>query len=54
MSAINDVFLKNPQNLMQPSEHKRYIAPDKLKLMHHVFVTMSQSESSKMKILISL
>ncbi len=36
------------------SKQKRQIAPDKLKRMRHVFTTISNSQSSNIKIFLSL
>jgi hypothetical protein len=45
--ASNGVLFKKSQKLIQSLKHKRQIAPDKLKLMRHVFTTISNSQSSK-------
>ncbi len=49
----NAVLLKKSQKLIQSSKRKRPIASDKLKLMRHVFTTISNSQSSKIQIYIS-
>lgn len=41
------VLLKKSQKLIQSAKQKRPIAPDKLKLMRHVFNTISNSQSSE-------
>ncbi|CAF0781894.1 unnamed protein product [Rotaria sordida] len=41
----NGVLLKKSQKLIQSSKQKRQIAPDKIKLMRHVFTTISNSQS---------
>lgn len=41
------VLLKKSQKLIQSAKQKRPIAPDKLKLMRHVFTTISNSQSSE-------
>ena len=43
----NATLLKKSQKLIQLAKQKRPIAPDKLKLMRHVFSTISNSQSSK-------
>jgi len=49
----NAVLLKKSQKLIQSSKRRRPVAPDKLKLMRHVFTTISNSQSSKIQIYIS-
>ncbi len=49
----NAVLLKKSQKLIQSSKQKRPVAPDKLKLMRHVFTTISNSQSSRIFISIS-
>ncbi|CAF3390464.1 unnamed protein product [Rotaria sp. Silwood1] len=45
ISISNGILLKKSQKLIQSSKQKRHIAPDKLKLMRHVFTTISNSQS---------
>jgi hypothetical protein len=50
----NEIILKKSQKLIQSSKQKRQIAPDKLKLIRHVFTTISNSQSSTIEIFIFL
>jgi hypothetical protein len=52
--ASYGVLLQKPQKLIELSKQKRQMAPDKLKLMRHVFTTISNSSSSKIWIFICL
>jgi hypothetical protein len=52
--ASHGVLLQKPQKLIELSKQKRQIAPEKLKLMRHVFNTISNSSSSKIWIFICL
>ncbi|CAF0828513.1 unnamed protein product [Rotaria sp. Silwood1] len=44
ISISNGILLKKSQKLIQSSKQKRHIAPDKLKLMRHVFTTIMPVE----------
>ncbi len=48
------VLFKKSEKLIQSLKQKRQIAPDKLKRMRHVFTTISNSQSSNIKIFLSL
>jgi hypothetical protein len=54
LRTSNGVLFKKSEKWIQSSKQKRQIAPDKLKRMHHVFTTISNSQSSKITIFLSL
>jgi hypothetical protein len=53
ITSGNGILLKKSEKLIQSSKQKRHIAPDKLKLMRHVFTTISNSQPSMILIYIS-
>ncbi len=54
ISISNEILLKKSQKLIQSSKQKRQIPPEKLKLIRHVFTTISNSQSSTIEIFIFL